>query len=529
MTLSSTDIKKSYAGDGSTTAFSFPYLFLLDDDLEIVLRDANDVETVWTLNTEYTVSGAGNAAGGTVTVSTSPTDYTPAVGETLVIRRVVDLTQENDIATAGEFSSANIETSLDKLVMMVQQLNEELARSVKVSVSDTSTGLEIPLDTVRASKFLAFDASGDPIASEGSGTPASAFAATFLDDADAAAARATLDFTDAILDRSAIGAAGGVSSINGANITGDRNAIINGNFDVWQRDTSQTSSGYSSDDRWRNAHSGSSKTHSRQEFSPGQTDVPGNPRYFSRTIVTSSAGASNFVYKDQAIEDVRTYSGKEVTLTFYAQADTTRNIAVEFIQSFGSGGSPSSSVVGIGVTTVNLTGSWQRHDVKVTIPSISGETIGSNEDSYLAVRFWFDAGSDFNARTNSLGQQSGTFDIDHVSLVEGDATNEDDPFPRRHIANELALCQRYYQVNKIYYSGLLGSTTTGNRSGQQHFIPMRAAPTGTITARDGLINVAAGSPTISGTTETETQFDCEITTQDDHVRYIVTYTLEAEL
>lgn len=68
-----------------------------------------------------------------------------------------------------------------------------------------------------------------------------------------------------------------------------KNYIINSNFDYWQRNTTQTSSGYGSDDRWINDHGGSTKAHSRQAFTLGQTDVPNDPKYFSRTVVTSVA------------------------------------------------------------------------------------------------------------------------------------------------------------------------------------------------------------------------------------------------
>ena len=78
-----------------------------------------------------------------------------------------------------------------------------------------------------------------------------------------------------------------------------KNWIINGMFDVWQRGTSQTSIGYGSDDRWQNAHQVSTKTHSRQAFIVGQTDVP-NISQKSALINCTSAGtfpaAWNFVY-----------------------------------------------------------------------------------------------------------------------------------------------------------------------------------------------------------------------------------------
>jgi hypothetical protein len=269
----------------------------------------------------------------------------------------------------------------------------------------------------------------------------------------------------------------GISSINGDVLSGFRNKIINGNFDIWQRATSQTSSGYGSADRWSNIHTGSTKTVSRQDFTVGQTDVSGNPKYFMRHVVTSVAGAGNYAIAIQKIENFRQFAGKTVTVTFYAKADSAKNICNEFYVYHGSGGSPTSPVSGIGSTTQNLTTSWQKFSYTVDIPSDSGVTYGTNDDHHLELLFWFDAGTTHDARTNSLGQQSGTFDIAHVSVVEGDATLEDDPFSPRHIQQELALCQRYFQrVEKTRASGSNagGSSTTMF----SHNIPkMRQAPT----------------------------------------------------
>ena len=77
-------------------------------------------------------------------------------------------------------------------------------------------------------------------------------------------------------------AAAQLSAINGGPLAGFRNDIINGNFDIWQRGTSQVVSGYGSADRWVNLYSGTSATMSRQAFTLGQTDVPGEPRFFNQ-------------------------------------------------------------------------------------------------------------------------------------------------------------------------------------------------------------------------------------------------------
>jgi len=227
-----------------------------------------------------------------------------------------------------------------------------------------------------------------------------------------------------------------------------KNYIINGNFDIWQRGTSQTAVGYGSDDRWQNDNVGTTKVHSRQTFTLGQTDVPGNPKYFSRTVVTSVAGTNNYYQKLQRVEGVASLSGKTATLSFWAKADAAKNIAIEFYQYFGTGGSPSTAVYGICPQLVALTTSWKKYTVTANIPSISGKTLGTDGNDSLIPIFWFDAGSNHNIRTANLGQQSGTFDIAQVQLEEGSVATE---FECRTYADELTLCQRYFQKSGILY------------------------------------------------------------------------------
>mgnify|MGYP006213139137 CR=1 FL=1 len=268
-----------------------------------------------------------------------------------------------------------------------------------------------------------------------------------------------------------------------ATVTGDfipsnsfmfRNKLINGNFDIWQRGTSQTNSGFGSADRWHNEHNGSSKTASQQSFANGQTDVPGNPKFYLRNVVTSSANAANYVIVYQNIEGVETLAGKTVTLSFYAKADSSKNIATEFAQSFGTGGSPSSFNPEINVTTHSLTSSWQKFTVTTTLPSISGKTIGSDNNDILGVNFWLEAGANFNTRTNSLGQQSGTFDIAQVQIEEGSSAT---PFEHRPIGMELSLCQRYCQKLRRFEMCKMRESDRYSIGTYQFVTEMRAAPT----------------------------------------------------
>ena len=74
MTVSSTTVKNSYSGNGSTTEFAYGYKIFADSDLIVIIRtDSTGVETVKPLTTHYTVSGAGDASGGNVTFTSGNT------------------------------------------------------------------------------------------------------------------------------------------------------------------------------------------------------------------------------------------------------------------------------------------------------------------------------------------------------------------------------------------------------------------------------------------------------------------------
>lgn len=241
-----------------------------------------------------------------------------------------------------------------------------------------------------------------------------------------------------------------------ANDVRNYNHIINGRLEFWQRGTSQFTSGYGSVDRFLSAFIGSTLDIYRESFSPGQTDVEGNPNYFLRSVVVAAAGASNYAAISHRIESVASLSGKTCVLSFSAKTDGTRPIAIEFEQFFGTGGG-SPSVTGIGVTKIWLTTVWQRFEIPVVIPSIAGKALGPNKDDFLSVNIWFDAGTDYNSRTDALGRESGTFDIAMLKLEEGSIATPIEPLDYN---TELGRCQRYFE--KSYPIGVRPGTPSSD-------------------------------------------------------------------
>jgi len=159
MTVSSTTVKNSYSGNGSTTQFAYGYKIFADTDLIVIIRSAAGTETVKTLTTHYTVAGAGDASGGSITFTTG---NTPASGETVVIIREVPQTQAIDYIANDPFPAESHEEGLDRATMTTQQVQEELNRSIKLSRTNTMTSTEFTVGaTDRANKILAFDSSGE--------------------------------------------------------------------------------------------------------------------------------------------------------------------------------------------------------------------------------------------------------------------------------------------------------------------------------------------------------------------------------
>jgi microcystin-dependent protein len=192
MTISSTINRVSYSGDGGTTTFSVPFAFFDDDELQVIERvTVTGVETVLSLNNDYTVGG-GDGTTGTIMATTVP----PSTVSWTILRKT-KRTQSIDYTDNDPFPAETHERGLDRITMIAQDSASSVDRALRFPVTDLTTlGPDIPNSMARAGKYLAFDENGLPIASTGptgaSAIPVSSFIEGLLDDSDAATARATL-------------------------------------------------------------------------------------------------------------------------------------------------------------------------------------------------------------------------------------------------------------------------------------------------------------------------------------------------
>jgi len=168
MTISSTTVKNSYSGNGTLDTFNYTFKIFADADIQVIIRDASATETVKTLTTHYTVTGAGNANGGTIVFTSG---NIPTGTETVVIRRASPQTQAIDYIANDPFPAESHEEGLDRSMMAIQQLQEEIDRSIKLSRTNTMTSTEFAVGaTERAGKIFGFDSNGELVVSQELGT-----------------------------------------------------------------------------------------------------------------------------------------------------------------------------------------------------------------------------------------------------------------------------------------------------------------------------------------------------------------------
>lgn len=285
-----------------------------------------------------------------------------------------------------------------------------------------------------------------------------------------------------------------------------KNKVINGDFSINQRNATSTTSAWAFlADRWKTTSFSGSATWSISTIDYGS---------FSRQVsnkalrITSSSSSNDHGFQ-QSIEDVTTLAGQTVTVSFWARSNSSSYglDLVELMQYFGSGGSANVYNY-FDCSTKTITNTWQKIEMTITLPSVTGKTIGSG--NYLNLRI---------DPTATL-PNGAWIEITHIQLEAGPVAT---PFTTATgtIQGELAACQRYYfRVNAFSTSSYAifgagaGNSTTQARTIVPFPVTMRVKPTSidyptvgsnfAIIGYDDSINVAPTAAALD-TNQSDTQ------------------------
>jgi len=193
MTVTNTDNKDIYSGDGVTVIFAYTFKVLEASDMGVTVTDTLGVNPTLTLvlNTDFTIDNIGNDAGGDVTLLlTGQLSTAPIATDTITLLRTVPITQNLDLVTNDDFPSQSQEDAFDKLTFIAQQLDEVDERQLTLPPSVTGVDNELPFPI--ANKALLWNATADAIINS------------------------TDDFDDIVTDAAASAAAAAASETNAA-------------------------------------------------------------------------------------------------------------------------------------------------------------------------------------------------------------------------------------------------------------------------------------------------------------------------
>ncbi len=164
MTISSTvRIAGPFTGNGVTTTFPFTYKVFDAADVQVVqMTISTGVETTLTIVTDYNITLNGdqdsNPGGNIVLVTALLALYTLTATSNIANLQPTDLTNQ------GGFYPEVITDALDRAAIQIQQINDDVTRSIKAPLSDdlTTLNMTLPIVADRINKLLAFGATGMP-------------------------------------------------------------------------------------------------------------------------------------------------------------------------------------------------------------------------------------------------------------------------------------------------------------------------------------------------------------------------------
>ena len=150
--INDTSARAQYTATSGQTVFSVPFEFFSNADLKVYIG-----ETLKTLTTHYTVTGAGVTGGGSITLTSGAT-----AGQVVTIVRDIPVSRVTDFPLSGPFNVDDLNTELDRLTAISQQLETKLTRTVRLDDFDQPNTFQVlPSKTSRAGKIMAFDSNGN--------------------------------------------------------------------------------------------------------------------------------------------------------------------------------------------------------------------------------------------------------------------------------------------------------------------------------------------------------------------------------
>lgn len=148
-----------HVGNGVTSVFGYTFQLLDADDLKVYWDGVLQPTSI------YSVSGIGSQAGGDVTFTPG---NIPASGVVVLLSREIQLARDTDYQYAGELREATLDEDFNRLWQALQGQRAILNGAVRAPYPETMTPL--PAEAARASRFLVFDANGNPQVSSGTGS-----------------------------------------------------------------------------------------------------------------------------------------------------------------------------------------------------------------------------------------------------------------------------------------------------------------------------------------------------------------------
>lgn len=278
-----------------------------------------------------------------------------------------------------------------------------------------------------------------------------------------------------------------------------RQAIINGNFQVWQRGTTNSTFTDATNvfmaDCWRDSaddDGGTKPTLSRTRELLTSGDIFAS--YFYNRLTSDGAGtslgSSSLHSYIQGIEHgTRSLAGngRKVTLSFYARSSVAdKRLGVLLLQNYGTGGSPTAQET-IAGTNFTLTSTWTQYTHTFTLNTLAGKTFGTSGNDQLKLVFRYVWGSSLQTDVGAASAEtyvgSGTTDIAQVQLCSGE---EALPFQTKSYDDELRACLRYCWVPSPATQDFVGWGSAYNTTGAYIFmhtpVPMSGSKTLTCTA-----------------------------------------------